>query len=60
MTHKVKLVFKGLEVGKDRIVLIDKMRTQQILINLIQNAIKFSHANSLVVVSLDQFVVANP
>jgi len=56
----VVLVFKGFEVGRDRKVLIDKMRTQQILINLIQNAIKFSNDGDEVIVSLEQFVVANP
>ena len=38
----------------DRIsVKIDKMRTHQILFNLIQNALKFSFPNSEVVVSVD-------
>ena len=35
--------------------MIDSMRVQQILINLIANAIKFSRANSLVKVVLSSY-----
>lgn len=41
-------------------VLIDKLRVQQILINLIQNAIKFSKKKDVIDVSIDEFVVENP
>lgn len=42
------------------VVLIDKLRVQQILINLIQNSIQVSQFGGKVVVSLDQFVVTDP
>jgi len=37
-------------------VLIDKLRLQQILINLIQNALKFSNRDSKIVVAVSRFV----
>jgi len=33
-------------------LMIDQLRVQQILINLVQNAIKFSERNSVVIVSI--------
>ena len=38
----VRINFKGMPDKKDVIVLIDKMRCHQILINLISNSLKFS------------------
>jgi signal transduction histidine kinase len=37
--------------------MIDKIRVQQILINLIQNAIKFSRSGDKVQVTVDEYVV---
>ena len=55
----VSLTYQGLMNGDNRIkkVMIDKIRVQQILINLIQNAIKFSRSGDKVQVSVDEFVV---
>lgn len=55
----VSLTYQGLMNGDHRIkkVMIDKIRVQQILINLIQNAIKFSRSGDKVKVSVDEFVV---
>lgn len=39
-------------------VLIDKLRLQQILINLVQNAIKFSNRDSKIVVAVSRFVAS--
>ena len=39
-------------------VLIDKLRLQQILINLVQNAIKFSNRDSKIVVAVSRFVTS--
>jgi len=41
-------------------VLIDKLRLQQILINLIQNALKFSNRDSKIVVAVSRFVASEP
>ena len=41
-------------------VLIDKLRVQQILINLIQNALKFSNRDSKIVLAVTRFVVSEP
>ena len=38
----VYIAVKGFKEKQDIIVSIDKLRVQQILINLIQNAVKFS------------------
>lgn len=38
----------------DGLVIIDKFRTQQIIINLIQNAIKFSSPNQTVSIVVEQ------
>ena len=55
----VQLKYQGLKHGGDKLlkVMIDKLRVQQILINLIQNAIKFSRQNDVVSVTVDEFVV---
>jgi signal transduction histidine kinase len=55
----VSLTYQGLKNGDHRIkkIMIDKIRVQQILINLIQNAIKFSRSGDKVQVSVDEFVV---
>ena len=55
----VSLTYQGLKNGDHRIkkIMIDKIRVQQILINLIQNAIKFSRSGDKVKVSVDEFVV---
>ncbi len=50
----------GLEKNNDKIVLIDKLRTQQILINLITNSIKFSKPASNIEVKVKFFEVENP
>jgi len=46
----VSLTYQGLKHGDHRLqkVMIDKIRVQQILINLIQNAIKFSRSGDKV------------
>lgn len=41
-------------------VLIEKLRVQQILINLIQNALKFLNRGSKIVVAVIRFVVSDP
>jgi signal transduction histidine kinase len=51
----VKIKFKGLK--DEKMMLIDKVRTQQILINLIQNSIKFSKSQDVIKVKIDQFTV---
>jgi len=55
----VSLTYRGLKHGDHRLqkVMIDKIRVQQILINLIQNAIKFSHSGDKVQVMVDEYVV---
>lgn len=50
----------NLEKNKDRIVFIDKIRTQQILINLLQNSIKFSKEYDVIIVTLSFYDVENP
>ena len=40
---------------KESTVMIDKVRTQQILINLIQNSIKFSKEDSVITVRVERF-----
>jgi len=42
-----------------KIVLVDKLRVQQILINLIQNAIKFSKAKKTITVRVKSIALAN-
>ena len=54
-SHGVLIVF--CPMSKDQIVVIDKMRVQQIIFNLIQNSIKFSEKGSSVTVSMEQFPV---
>jgi|LauGreDrversion4_2_1035121.scaffolds.fasta_scaffold86820_1 signal transduction histidine kinase len=55
----VSLTYQGLKHGDHRLqkVMIDKIRVQQILINLIQNAIKFSRSGDKVQVTVDEYVV---
>jgi signal transduction histidine kinase len=55
----VSLTYQGLKHGDYRLqkVMIDKIRVQQILINLIQNAIKFSRSGDKVQVTVDEYVV---
>jgi signal transduction histidine kinase len=53
----VFLAVKGFAQKQDVVVAIDKMRTQQILINLIQNAVKFSDKRSSVILALEQYWV---
>lgn len=55
----VSLTYQGLKHGDHRLqkVMIDKIRVQQILINLIQNAIKFSRSGDKVQVAVDEYVV---
>jgi signal transduction histidine kinase len=50
----------GLDKDKDKIVFIDKLRAQQILINLITNSIKFSKSGDLIEVKFKFFEVENP
>ena len=50
-TRGITLIFNKLE-GPDN-VLIDKIRIQQILINLIHNSIKFSKADSSIKVTIE-------
>lgn len=57
--HGVKLIFSGFIDGGDRQVLMDQLRTQQILINLIQNSIKFSKPGDSVIISMDYFLVSD-
>ncbi len=45
----------GLDKDKDKIVFIDKIRAQQILINLITNSIKFSKSGDLIEVKFKFF-----
>ena len=51
-TSEVNLEFEGLLTG-DKQVMIDKSRTHQILINLIDNAIKFSFRGGTVLVKIE-------
>ena len=51
-TSLVNLEFEGLLTG-DKYVMIDKSRTHQILINLIDNAIKFSSRGGTVTVKIE-------
>lgn len=55
----VSLTYQGLKNVDHRLqkVMIDKIRVQQILINLIQNAIKFSRSGDKVQVTVDEYVV---
>lgn len=56
----VNAEFSGVKVNfinidrSDPYVSIDKTRTQQILINLVNNAIKFSPRNTTITVSLEE------
>ena len=54
----IKISFESEEY--DKIVMIDKLRTQQILINLLQNSIKFSKMNDTITVNISYFQVENP
>lgn len=45
---------------RDRIVMIDILRTKQILINLLENSIKFSRKNDTIKVNISYFRVENP
>jgi signal transduction histidine kinase len=47
--HKVTVLLLT-QIDKNRVVMIDKHRVQQILINLISNAVKFSNRNRYVTV----------
>ena len=54
----IKIKFETLERDKD--VMIDFLRTQQILINLLQNSIKFSRKNDTIRVNVSYYQVENP
>lgn len=54
-TKNVEIFYHGFI--DDKQVQIDKMRCQQILINLLQNAIKFSNEGDSIKVSVNQFVL---
>jgi hypothetical protein len=49
---KLKILYKGPEKG--RVVKADKIRVQQILFNLISNAIKFSPQSSIITVIVSE------
>jgi signal transduction histidine kinase len=49
---KLKILYKGPEKG--RVVKADKIRVQQILFNLISNAIKFSPQSSTITVLVSE------
>lgn len=51
-TSCIKLELQVLKSG-DKSVMIDMSRTQQILINLIDNAIKFSNRNATVYIIIE-------
>ena len=53
---KIDLLFN--QVEPDLIVNIDKMRIQQIIFNLLQNAIKFSTEGQTIQVSCEQFQIS--
>lgn len=54
---KLKIVYRGPEKGK--IVKADKIRVQQILFNLISNAIKFSPQTSTITVIVSESKVSD-
>jgi signal transduction histidine kinase len=56
----IRILTTGFEDLGHISVLIDKLRVQQILINLIQNALKFSNRDSKIVVAVTRFVVSEP
>ena len=53
--RRIKIKYSGMNNGSDNSmqVMIDKTRVQQILVNLIQNSIKFSTAGDFIDVSID-------
>lgn len=50
--RKLSIILKS-GGNKDKLVKIDKLRVQQILINLLQNAIKFSKAGDKITVEIE-------
>ena len=56
----IRILTTGFEDLRHISVLIDKLRVQQILINLIQNALKFSNRDSKIVVAVSRFVASEP
>jgi signal transduction histidine kinase len=59
-SYGVSLLKSESDATSSKIVMIDKIRVQQILINLIHNSIKFSKSEDKILVSMDQFVVDDP
>ena len=56
----IRILTPGFEDLGHISVFIDKLRVQQILINLIQNALKFSNRDSKIVLAVTRFVVSEP